>query len=57
MLQFLTEKGYPMMMSRGQVTEMLGVSRSTLAVAIKNGHIKVIDGKVPIGSVANYLCG
>ena len=57
MLQFLTDKGYPMMMSRGQVTELLSVSRTTLAKAIKNGHIKVVDGKIPIGSVASYLCG
>ncbi len=57
MLQFLTEKGYPMMMSRGQVTELLSVSRSTLAEAIKSGRIKVVNGKIPIGSVASYLCG
>ncbi len=57
MLQFITEKGYPMMMSRGQVTELMSISRTTLAEAIKKGHIKVVDGKIPIGSVASYLCG
>lgn len=56
MLLFLSEK-YPPTMTRGQACEALGVSRPTLRTMIGKNHIKVQDGKIPIGSVASYLCG
>ena len=55
-LQFLSEK-YPMLMAKIQVAEALGISRTHLDKVIRKGHIKVQDGKIPIGSVASYLCG
>ena len=55
-LQFLSEK-YPMMMTKVQASEALGISKPHLDKVIRNNHIKLQDGKIPIGSVASYLCG
>ena len=58
MLYFLSEvKKLPLAMNKGQVCDALNVSREHLSVMISKGHIKVVDSKIPIGSVANYLCG
>ena len=56
MLYILMEK-YPATMTRGMVAQVIGVSPRHLSEIIKKGHIKVQDGKIPIGSVASYLCG
>lgn len=57
MLQFLLEKGYPMTMSKTQAAELMEISKPHLDKIIRNKHIKVQDGKIPLGSIANYLCG
>lgn len=56
MLSILMEK-YPATMTRGMVAQVIGVFPRHLSEIIKKGHIKVQDGKIPIGSVASYLCG
>ncbi len=56
MLAFLTQR-YPMLLNKGQAIEVLGISRPHLRKIIAKGHIKEQDGKIPIGSVASYLCG
>lgn len=56
MLMLLMEK-YPATMTRGLAAEILDVSPRHLGEIIKKGHIKVQDGKIPIGSIASYLCG
>lgn len=56
MLMFLAEK-YPMTLTKKQASEALGVSFTHLQKMIRNKHITECDGKIPIGSVAKYLCG
>ena len=46
-----------MMLTKGMVAEALGISYPHLKKIINNGRLKVSDGKIPIGSLANYLCG
>ncbi|MBQ8390941.1 MAG: hypothetical protein IJX50_00140 [Clostridia bacterium] len=46
-----------MTLSRKEAQEVLGVSHTHLAKMINRGHIKLIDNKIPLGSVARYLCG
>ena len=48
---------YPLLLTRTQTAQALGIGRSTLAEIIRKKHIKVQDGKIPVGSLANYLCG
>ena len=50
-------KEHPMLLSKTSVCEMLEVSRTYLDKLIREGKITYKDGKVPIGSVARYLCG
>lgn len=58
MLAFLNEnKKLPLLLSRGQACEAMGVSRDYLAILIAKGDIKLSDSKIPIGSLARYLCG
>lgn len=57
MLQILLEKGYPMLLSKTQTAEALGISKKYLNKIISKGHLKAQDGKIPIGSIASYLCG
>ena len=54
-LDMLTEK-YPATLTLGETCEVLGCSRCHLRTIIGRGHIKVKDGKIPIGAVASYLC-
>lgn len=56
MLEHLSEK-HPMTLTRQEASEILNVSLPHLRGIIRKGHIKVQDGKIPLGSVANYLCG
>lgn len=55
-LMFLMER-YPATMSRKQAAEAMGMSTRQLYRVIQKKHIKVQDGKIPVGSVASYLCG
>lgn len=56
MLLMLSEK-YPNTLTKKQASEALGVSFPHLQGIIARKHLSVVDGKIPIGSVANYLCG
>lgn len=57
MLLFLNvNKKIPLLMSRGQACEVMGISRDYLSMLISKGKIKLSENKIPIGSVANYLC-
>lgn len=55
MLSMLMEK-YPALLTQGQAAEVLGCSPRHMYDIIKRGHIKVKDGKIPIGAIASYLC-
>jgi len=55
-LKLLSEK-YPFLLSKVDVAQILGMSRNTLDVKIREGKIKATDGKISIGTVAKYLCG
>lgn len=58
MLSFLAEtKDLPLLLNRGQACKVMGISRDHLAVLIIEGKIVVDNNKIPIGSVARYLCG
>lgn len=56
-LSLLIEKNYPAMLTKTQAGEILGVSQPHLRKMIQRNHIVVVDGKIPIGSVASYICG
>lgn len=56
MLSLLMER-YPNTLTRTQAAECLGISRQYLGEIIQKGHIKIQDSKIPIGSIASYLCG
>ena len=51
------DKEFPLMLTKKQTAEAMGVSRVHLDRIIAKGHIKIQDGKIPVGSVASYLCG
>lgn len=55
LLEILMEK-YPPTLSREAACEAIGCSPRHLYNIIKRGHIKVKDGKIPIGAIASYLC-
>ncbi len=58
MLSFLIdEKKCPLVMTKLETAKVLGVSRGKLDDMIFDGEIKMNGGRIPIGSVANYLCG
>ena len=58
MLCFLiNDKNLPMTLSKKEAAEALGISRVHLDKIIAKGHLKIQDGKIPIGSIASYLCG
>lgn len=54
-LEMLMEK-YPVLLTNVQAAEVLGCSRRHFYDIVKRGHIKIKDGKVPIGAIASYLC-
>ena len=58
MLMFLNEtKKLPLLLNKGQACEALSVSRDYLAILIAKGDIKLSGKKIPLGSIARYLCG
>lgn len=60
MLNFLvSEKAAPLMLSRRQVARTLSISHSRVGELIARGALEVdkATNKIPIGSVARYLCG
>lgn len=57
-LQFLYEEYGKLSFLKAEVSEILGVAYNTLQKMIKAGDLKVDScGKIPIGSLASYLCG
>ena len=56
-LAFLQDNGFDYLMNKSQLAEKLCISRPTLDDIIKSGKITIHNGKIPIGSVASYLCG
>lgn len=57
MLLFLKEQGCPMMSTRVQASKILGICQQNLRREIAKGRIKICEDKIPIGSLASYLCG
>lgn len=58
MLSYLAdEKKCPLVMNKVEVAKVLGISRGKLDDMIFEGEIKMSGGKIPIGALANYLCG
>ena len=58
MLQYLHEdKQCPLTMTQKEAAKVINVSVTHFKTIVAKGHIKVVDGKIPIGSVASYLCG
>lgn len=57
MLSYLiNERGFPMVLTKKQAAEVLGVSKGKLYGLIADGDIKVQGGSITIGSVASFLC-
>lgn len=56
MLVLLMEQ-YPMTLSKTQAARALNIGKEKLYELIRKKHITVQDGKIPIGSIASYLCG
>ena len=56
-LAFLVEQEHPMVLDKKQAKEILGISLNFLNKLIREGYIKIAGGKIPLGSVANYICG
>ena len=55
-LEFLTSvKGMPMMLTKKQAAELLGVSYNTVLNHTKKGKLKTVGTKVPITAIASYL--
>ncbi len=57
MLLFLREQGCPMMSTRKEASSFLGICQQNLRREISKGRIKLCEDKIPIGSLASYLCG
>ena len=57
MLGFLTEQGFPLLMTKKDAASSLNISFNTLQKLVNAKKIKVDNGFVTIGSLANYLCG
>ena len=56
-LAYLTEQGYSMSLSKTEAQKILGISWEYLNKLIAKNYIKEVCGKIPLGSVANYICG
>ena len=56
MLSILMER-YPMLLTKKQVCEILDLSFQTVCKLIAKGKLTCDAGKIPIGSLARYLCG
>ena len=57
MLNFLYDKGVPMLLTRAQAGKLLGIGQQNLRKEIANGKLNLKDNRIPIGSIASYLCG
>lgn len=57
MLKFLNDKGVPMLLTRAEAAKFLGIGQQNLRKEIAKGKLKLQDNKIPIGSLASYLCG
>ncbi len=57
MLFFLKEQGCPLLCTRKEAGALLGMAEHNLRREIAKGKLKLADNKIPIGSIASYLCG
>jgi hypothetical protein len=57
MLYFLKEQGCPMLSTRQEAGKFLDMGQQNLRREIAKGRLKLVDNKIPIGSIASYLCG
>ena len=57
MLKFLNDKGCPMLSTRVDAAKFLGIGQQNLRKEIAKGKLKLQDNRIPIGSLASYLCG
>ena len=53
----MNEMGAPLTMTRKEAAIFLNVSLPFLDKLINKGIIKAPGGKIPLGSIASYLCG
>ena len=56
-LEFLSDKGVPPLMSQRQAASELGVSYDSVRRLIKSNRIKLVGTMVPIGALARLMCG
>lgn len=56
MLEFLSGK-YPLLITRTQAAEILDVCPHTLRKIIHKNGWKTVNKKIPIGTIASFLCG
>lgn len=57
MLSFLSEKDVPLLLTRAEAGKLLGIGQQNLRKEIAKGKLKLEDNRIPIGSIARYLCG
>lgn len=57
MLVFLSDKGVSMLCTRAEAAKVLGIGQQNLRKEIAKGKLKLQDNRIPIGSLASYLCG
>lgn len=57
MLAEYHDKGIPDILTKKQAMEVLGCGHSYFERLIREGEIKLIAGKVPIGAIARLTCG
>lgn len=50
-------ENHPLTLRKREAAELLGCSLNHLKKLIQKGYIKDAGGKIPLGSIANYLCG
>ena len=55
-LSWLFEKYGELAYNKGQVAEILKISRPHLNKLIREGKINIKGGQITIGSLASYLC-
>lgn len=58
MIVFLCEnKKLPLLVTKREACVAMGISRNYLTKLIIDGKITLDENKIPIGSIARYLCG
>ena len=57
MLSEYKSRGIPDILTKKQAMDILGCGHSYFDRLIREGEIKLISGKVPIGAIARLTCG